>query len=149
MPPPHGRYAGCVRVVARRFRSRQALYAVDVLFTPENHEPLTDSEWDEDRVLGRVREIVAATNAEFDPDRLWPVEEQDAADTTLPQTNLYSGASGIDWALERLRPWAETRIDLAAAARCALEAWRERPDVPERDEPPIRTHASLFWGETG
>src|SRR5207247_1054248 len=54
---------------------------------------------------------------------------------------------GLD-ALAR-RGFAESSLDLAAAALRAVEGWREAPDVAERSEPPVRTHDSLFFGETG
>jgi hypothetical protein len=42
-----------------------------------------------------------------------------------------------------------TRLDLAGVARRALEAWRREPDEEAREEPPVRTHASLYFGESG
>jgi lantibiotic modifying enzyme len=51
----------------------------------------------------------------------------------------------VIWALDRLG-----EVGLAEAALRALERWRAEPDYPERlDEPPIRYHASLFFGESG
>lgn len=121
-----------------------------MLHKAEAFEPLTDEPWAEARVLARVRAIVANAGESFDPDELWPIDERDAEGAALPLTSLYSGASGIVWALDRLRPHAEVAIDLPAAAVRTLEAWREQPDYPERlDEPPVRGHASLFFGETG
>jgi Lanthionine synthetase C-like protein len=120
-----------------------------VLYKPEAFEPLTDVSWDGDKVRGRVREIVADTEAAFDPDRLWPPHEEDAPDLGRPLTTLYAGASGVIWALHRLDPQAMTSIDLGSASDRSLELWREKPDFPERAEPPVRSHASLFFGETG
>jgi lantibiotic modifying enzyme len=101
-----------------------------VLYKPEFFEPLTDAPWGAARVRERITEIVDAADRSSDGN----------------PTMLYGGASGLIWALDRL----EAGGDLAGAARRALEAWRREPDYPERlDEPPIRTHASLFFGETG
>jgi lanthionine synthetase-like protein len=121
-----------------------------VLYTPENHEPLTDSAWAEEVAHRRIREIVAVTDAAFDEVDLWPADPQDLGGATPPLESLYAGASGLVWALDRLRPHAATRLELADVAWRTLEAWRDRPDYPERlDEPPQRSHASLFFGESG
>jgi hypothetical protein len=116
-----------------------------VLYKPEAFEPLTDEPWDAGRARDGIREIVADYEAAYDPDALWPATEWDAFNARLPLTTLYAGASGIVWALHRLG----TELDTTALARRAVEAWRENPDFDERDEPPARTHASLYFGETG
>jgi hypothetical protein len=125
-----------------------------MLFSPENHEPLTEELWDEERVRAAVRDVVADAEAAFDPVGLWPaVEGWDTADgrAKLPLTRLYAGAAGVLWGLEllRRRGHGEVRIDLAAGALRALEKWRADPDMPERRDPPVNTGASLFYGETG
>jgi hypothetical protein len=117
-----------------------------VLYKPEFFEPLTEAPWDEGRVRAGVSEIVAEAEAAFDPVALWLADEEDLGGVArAPLTTLYAGAAGIAWAFDRLG----SKLDLGAAARRALEVWREEPDVPEHLEPPVRTHASLFWGETG
>jgi len=75
----------------------------------------------------------------------------DSAGAQLPLTTLHTGASGVTWGLHELaeRGHADVRLDLRNAARRAVEAWREAPDFAERHQPPVRTHASLFFGETG
>ena len=125
-----------------------------MLYSVQNHEPLTSEPWDEESVRSLVRAIVADAEAAFDPVELWPaVEEWDTGGgrATLPLTRLYAGAVGMLWGLHilRRRGHAETRIDLGAAALRALEKWRTDPDMPERSEPPVNTHASLFFGESG
>lgn len=124
-----------------------------MLYTPENYESLTDEPWDEARVRDRIAELVAETDAAFDVEALWPpVEEWDAANGTapLPLTTFYRGAAGVVWALDRLRRrgLAASRLDLAAIARRAYEVWRANP-APERLESPVRTHASLYDGDSG
>jgi hypothetical protein len=125
-----------------------------VLYRPEAFEPLIDEQWDVERVRAGIRAIVADADAAFDPDGLWPVVNgwDDAwRGVRLPLTVLYSGASGAIWALDVLarRGHAEPEFDRKAAALRALEEWRRGPDMPERREPPVHTHASLFYGETG
>jgi lantibiotic modifying enzyme len=69
----------------------------------------------------------------------------------LPLKNLYVGAAGVVWALDTLRrrSHADSRLDLAAAARRALERWRETPDFLAGLELPSRPRASLLCGESG
>jgi hypothetical protein len=124
-----------------------------MLFTPGNHEPLTDDEWNEEHVRERVRALVADAEATFDDASFWaPVEDWDTGggSAPLPLTTLYRGASGVVWALDvlRARGLVETRLDLPSLARRAYEIWRADP-APERLDPPVRTHASLYDGDTG
>jgi len=121
-----------------------------VLYRPEAFERLTEQAWDERRVRDGIRSIVAETDEVFDADALWPVtDEWDAFEARTPLTTLYAGASGILWALGNLRRrgHAETRVELAAAAVHTLERWREEPDFEARQTPPVRTDASLYFGE--
>jgi len=118
-----------------------------LLYLPEAFEPLADEAWDECRVVKAIREIVADAERSFDPDLLWP--HIDAAGGRPPANVLYGGASGMIWALDilRRRGYADVGIDLPAAAERTLERWREAPDFSEHA--PVRTHASLYFGETG
>lgn len=124
-----------------------------MLYLPEAFEPLTDERWDERRVGERLRAIVADAETSFDETDFWPpVEDWDSGrgSAPLPLTTLYRGASGVVWGLDvlRRRGIAETRLDLPAIAGRAYEVWRTNP-APERHEPPIRTHASLYDGDSG
>lgn len=99
-----------------------------MLYRPEFFEPLTETPWDEARVRGQIDAIV-----------------QGADISATYGSTLHDGASGLIWALNRLG-----RDGLAGEALRALEAWRVEPDYAERlEEPPIVTHASLSFGETG
>ena len=125
-----------------------------MLFSPENHERLTDEPWDEDHTRDRIRALVADAEAAFDPVALWPATEEwdtSGGQAVLPLTRLYAGAAGVLWGLDvlRQRGHAEVGIDVAAAALRALEKWRADPDRPERHDPPVSTRASLYFGETG
>lgn len=124
-----------------------------MLFSPENHEPPTEEPWDEQRVRARIRAVARDAESAFDPVKLWPAHEAwDARGAaTTPLTNLHAGAAGVLWALDvlRRRGHADVEIDLGEAALRALEKWRAEPDVPERPEPPVSTHSSLFFGESG
>jgi hypothetical protein len=124
-----------------------------MLFRPDAFEQLTDESWDEESVLGGIRAIVADAEERFDPVALWPAEEWDAWGSPTPLTGLYCGAAGVVWALDALRRrgHADVGIDLAAAARRALERGREAPELSEAEdlELPRASDAGLFSGETG
>jgi Lanthionine synthetase C-like protein len=124
-----------------------------MLYRPEAFETLIDERWDEARVRERVRAIVTEADAVFDETDFWrPVEDWDTGggSAPLPLTTLYRGAAGVVWGLDvlRRRGLAETSLDLGAIARRAYEVWRANP-APERLDPPVRTHASLFDGDSG
>lgn len=122
-----------------------------MLYRPEAHEPLTDEPWREARVRAAIRAVVEDADAAFDPDALWPADEWDAWKTPLPLTSLYVGAAGVIWALDALRRrgFAEPRLDLAAAARRALGAWRAEPGLMRDEELPTTAAAGLLSGESG
>jgi lantibiotic modifying enzyme len=119
-----------------------------VLYEPAQFETLTDEPWDPARVEVAIAAIVAATDAAFDPDALWPAHEWDGWEEPLPLKSLYAGAAGVIWALDALRrrDHAETSLDLAAAALRTLELKRTAPDftADEHYHP-----AALLAGETG
>jgi hypothetical protein len=122
-----------------------------VLYDPDLHEPLTDENWDADRVRDRIRALVADADASFDPDGLWPAEEWDGYEAPHPLKDLYVGASGVIWALDALRRrgYAETAIDLVAASRRTLELWREAPDYSLWEPVPNAAPSALLMGEAG
>ena len=56
-----------------------------MLFSPENHEPLTDEPWDEETVRARIRVFVGDADASFDDHHLWaPVEDWDTGGGSAP-----------------------------------------------------------------
>src|SRR6266508_2493024 len=123
-----------------------------MLSEPEMFEPLTETPWDESRVREAIRGIVADADAAFDPDGLWPAHEWDVYQSTAPLKDMYVGSSGVIWALDALRRrgYAETTLDLAAAALRTLEAWREVPDFAQWPEDlPSRAQSALLTGESG
>jgi Lanthionine synthetase C-like protein len=121
-----------------------------VLYAPELHEPLTDTPWDEARVRGAVEALAADASEAYRANALWPADEWDGWRAALPLKNLYVGAAGVAWALDRLRSdgLADAGIDPADAARRALDAFRAAPDFMEGEVQPQR-HSALLVGETG
>jgi lantibiotic modifying enzyme len=122
-----------------------------VLYRPEAFDPLTDRPWDEDWVRGEIARIVADADASYDAGGLWPAEEWDSWQNQTPLKSLYVGAAGVVWALGALRRrgHAESRLDLAEAARSVLTTWRAEPDLMKGIELPSPARAGLLAGESG
>ena len=123
-----------------------------MLYRPEAFEPLTDDRWNERRARDAIRTIVDDTDdALRGPRLLWRSHAWDAWQATSPMKNLYVGAAGVVWALDRLRRHghAETGLDLADLAMRALELFRARPDVQKVMRPPAPAESALLTGETG
>lgn len=125
-----------------------------MLFKPDVFESLTDAGWDDDRVRGAIRSLVAETDEALrGPKLLWQADKWDSWHATSPMKNLYSGGAGVLWALAELqrRGHAETRLDLRAVALSNLERFRARPDLFKADGWPLPSPAesSLMYGEAG
>jgi hypothetical protein len=122
-----------------------------VLYAPEMHEPLADVAWDAARARDAIHAIVADIDQAYDPRDFWPTNEWDGYQSALPMKDLYCGASGVGWGLERLRAsgHAETALDLPAVGRRALARFRDEPDILQGLELPTRARSSLFVGEGG
>jgi hypothetical protein len=89
-----------------------------VLYSADTFEPLTAEAWNEARVRDAIRAIVADADAACrGPRLLWKADPWDGWRSTSPMKNLYVGAAGVIWALDRLRArgYAETRLDLSRA----------------------------------
>jgi hypothetical protein len=119
-----------------------------VLYDPAQFEPLIEESWNEASVRAAIGRIVADTDAAFDPDGLWPAHDWDGWEAPLPLTGLYVGAAGVLRALDRLRPYAESTLDLGATAERTAEGWTE-PDFPRSIEMPPHGERALFAGEVG
>jgi lantibiotic modifying enzyme len=123
-----------------------------VAYRPALHEPLTGSRWDEGRVQAAVASLAADAEASYDPEGLWPADEDwDSWQTPAPLKSLYVGAAGVVWALDALarRGRVELRLDLGEAAEAALAAWRAEPDFMAGVELPPTAAAALLTGESG
>ena len=122
-----------------------------MLYDPDAFEPLTQTPWDERLVRNGIAEIVADVDAACRPKLLWPADEWDAWQSPKPLKTLYVGAAGVAWTLDRLRDrgFAETRLDLVAVMRRAVEAWRERPGVLTTLPRPEPAEPALYMGLGG
>ena len=142
-PARSGSYAPEMERERHRLRRR--------LYDPAFHEPLTVAEWDERLVRDAIAGIVADVDSACRPKRLWPAHEWDGWQTPKPVTDLYVGAAGVVWALDRLRArgYAETTLDLVAVMRRALDVWRAKPEVLIGLPKPEPTRPALFMGESG
>jgi lantibiotic modifying enzyme len=122
-----------------------------VLYAPETYERLTTTPWDEAGVRDGIRALVAAADAAYDAEAMWPANEWDGWRAALPMKNLYVGGAGMAWGLDALlrRGVAETGLELAEVARQALERFRAEPDFLADEELPVQKHSSLLNGESG
>ena len=121
-----------------------------MLYRPELHEPLADVPWDAERARTAIRTIVADVDRAYDPESFWPAQEWDAYDVTLPLTDLFVGAGGLVWGLDRLRRdgHAETALELNAVARRALARYVADAHALG-GHLPTPARSSLFTGEAG
>ena len=121
-----------------------------MLYRPELFEPLTDEQWDEERIRNRIRAIVADADAVYSPESLWPSHKWDVWGTEPPLKNLYAGAAGVVWALGALRQRGYGgALNLAAASERTLELWRKRPDFEQGLPLPSQAKSALLTGESG
>src|ERR1043166_1547440 len=72
------------------------------LFTPANHQPLTDTPWSEARARQAIEAIIVDSELARGADGFWPEhpDDHDEAGTSL-RTGVYMGAAGILWGLHR------------------------------------------------
>jgi hypothetical protein len=123
-----------------------------MLYRPEAFEPLTETQWDEQRARAGIAEIVRdVDDAWRGPKLMWRAHGWDRWHSTSPQKSLYVGGAGVLWALDQLRRrgYAETKLDLADLALRNLELFRERPDYVKGLQLPEPRDSSLFFGEAG
>jgi len=121
-----------------------------VLYARELHEPLTKTPWSEARARDAVQAIVADAERAYSADVLWPAHGWDGYRAALPMKNLYVGAAGVVWGLNRLRRRGyDSTFDPTAASQRAVELFRAAPDYVEGDVVPEQKRSALLTGETG
>ena len=120
------------------------------LYRPEVFERLTDTPWDEERAREGIRRIVADTDGAWrGPKLFWKAHAWDGWHGTSPMKQLYAGTAGVLWALDRLRPYAQTALDLRDLSARNVEVFRERPDYLKGFKLPEPRDSALFVGEAG
>ena len=141
----------CVAAAQGLAPTSERLDDVAVLFQPELHEPLTETSWNDEWARNAIRGVIDDADVKLDPAGLWPAEEWDSYQTTPPLKDVYVGAAGVLLGLDllRRRGHAETALDLVAASRRTLEAWREHPDFEGWTGLPPRPESALLAGESG
>jgi lanthionine synthetase-like protein len=121
-----------------------------VLYRPEAFDRLTDTPWNEGRAREGIHKIVADTDSAWrGPKLFWKANAWDGWHGTSPMKQLYAGSAGVLWALDHLRPYAETALDLRELASRNVEVFRERPDYLKGLELPEPRASALFTGEAG
>jgi Lanthionine synthetase C-like protein len=144
------------------------------LWDPDQHEPLNDTPWDAGRARDAVRAIVADAERAFSLADFWPVHPRDVEPDDPPLhrlADLYLGAAGVIWALERLGSdddWSAIAASLPRSYRAAPDFGEAMPSLmvgesgillvagtePNRLLELVRTNATnpsneLFWGAPG
>ena len=110
-----------------------------MLWRADEHEALSDLEWDPAAARAAIGAIVADAEATVN-DGGWPGHPLDDLREDDLLCSLYLGAAGMIWALWKLG----SSLDVGAAVASALERYRTAPDPEEGTHPP-----SLLVGETG
>src|SRR6266850_7184224 len=83
------------------------------MYEEARHEPLIETEWDEERARDAIDLIVRDTHAHFDPQKRWPMHFLDRLgdDLHVSFKMLYFGAAGVIWALDYLNRIGATKIE--------------------------------------
>jgi len=121
-----------------------------MLYNPDRHEPLhpTDIGWDEDRARACIGHIVRDTEAQFSPQRGWPVHPLDADpgdDLEAGNPSLYFGTCGVLWALHYLRSRGAAECERDWPVDAAALVQRTRGWLKDDAE---RERAAYLMGET-
>jgi hypothetical protein len=103
------------------------------LFDPAEHEPLTTSRWDEERIHAGIGRIVSSTRRAFEAGRFWPRSRLDDRLPVERDRSLWTGAAGVLWTLD----WLGDGLGEAGV----YESFLAEADIPG---PP-----GLMMGETG
>ncbi len=109
------------------------------LWRADEHEALTDTEWEPALARDALAEIVADAER-GQKSGLWPGHPLDDVREDEHFSSLYLGSAGMIWALAKLG----SSLDCAAAVTAALERYRTQPDFDAEAHPP-----SFLMGETG
>lgn len=122
----------------------------DALYDPDEHRPLTGEPWSESESRAAIERIARdAIHAYQGPERLWSNAPEDLEDEPdVPCRNVYFGAAGVAWALDRLARDGVGPVFAGAheLARTLHEQFLRAPELTSLEPPPA---ASLLFGESG
>lgn len=110
-----------------------------MLWRPAEHEPLSESEWDEAAAREAVAAIVADAEGALEQG-FWPNHPLDDLSEDERPCSLYLGSGGMAWALWKLG----SGLDAAKLLTAAIERYRLAPDEGADAHPP-----SFLVGESG
>ena len=116
-----------------------------MLFEPERHEPLLETEWNGSRVEAAIREIVRDAEEVLGSGIVWPAHPLDEVDgPPSGQKTLYMGASGTLWAMWYLEQQGtvELRVKPSDLIGRVYESYLAEPDTGE-------VVPSYYLGEVG
>lgn len=104
-----------------------------MLWDPDRHELLGDEAWDEQVARAGVRALAVDADRAYAEATLWPAHPLDQPGANVPWTSLYCGASGVAWALDRLRQRGAltTSRDWRGEARRMLDIHLATPELGE------------------
>lgn len=111
----------------------------EMLWRPDQHEPLTERDWDPAAARRAVAAIIRDAEAAAGGG-VWPGHPLDEVAAQRRFCSLYMGGAGVIWALHILG----CSLDLPGAITATMHRYRTAADPEERRHPP-----SLLLGETG
>lgn len=116
-----------------------------MLFEPERHEVLKNSQWNENEARDAIERIATGVGRGLTSDGLWPVHPLDRNDMVDPVRTLYFGAAGVMWGLDYLH--------CAGASGPPPDFSESRPGLLEANRRAIRrvtqSTGSLLQGDAG
>jgi len=117
------------------------------MYEEARHEALIEEDWDEDRAVRVIDEIVRDTRERFDQHKLWPIHPLDKFrdNLTEPLKMLYFGAAGVIWALDYLNKVGATAVKEDYSMALNELALKNRVEMALSE----RQTASYWMGDVG
>ena len=117
------------------------------MYEKARHEALIEEDWDADRVVRVIDEIVRDTRGRFDQHKLWPIHPLDKFrdNLTEPLKMLYFGAAGVIWALDYLNKVGATAVKEDYSMALNELALKNRVEMALSE----RETASYWMGDVG
>jgi hypothetical protein len=124
------------------------------LYDPAEHRPLRGSAWTDAGARDAIAEIADdAVNAYRGPTGLWPNHPADVEDDATDRSyrNVYFGAAGVAWALDRIAGAGLARAlpGLEQLTASLHDDYLETPELTELETGTPPPPPSLLFGETG